>query len=129
MTQEKIKELREAAEKANNKYPLNRIGLEDEDYNYECPTCDGEGAITGDAIVNYDTEYAASIHVYGIGASLNSLESFISLANPATVLELLDERERLREALDDILLLDQSHKSPRVLLNMAIKWARKIGEK
>lgn len=69
-----------------------------DDYEITCPVCDGEGEILAKDWCNIDDQ-AIGVQVYGIGEKMTAMERFIDAANPATILELLAEIERLREAL------------------------------
>lgn len=70
----------------------------DEDGFVECPCCDGEGAVKLETdYCNYDG-VAIGVQFYGIGPHFGAAESYYRAANPAAVLELIVEVERLRAA-------------------------------
>lgn len=61
----------------------------------ECPTCGGEGSVDlGGDYLNYDNE-ALGVQFYGIGDAHVKAEDYYRAANPATVLALIAEVERL----------------------------------
>jgi hypothetical protein len=73
--------------------------------NYNCPCCEGEGAVEGKTFTNFDG-FAVGVQFFGVGDEFAKYEAFFRAANPQTVTVLLDtlerqagEIERLREAL------------------------------
>lgn len=73
--------------------------------NYNCPCCEGEGAVEGKTFTNFDG-FAVGVQFFGVGDEFAKYEAFFRAANPQTVRVLLDtlerqaaEIERLRGAL------------------------------
>lgn len=65
----------------------------------ECPSCGGEGHIDlGNDYCNYDS-CALGVQFYGIGDEHVMAEAYYRAANPAAVLELIAEVERLNSEL------------------------------
>jgi len=71
--------------------------------NYNCPCCEGEGAVEGKTFTNFDG-FAVGVQFFGVGDEFAKYEAFFRAANPQTVRVLLDtlerqaaEIERLRE--------------------------------
>ena len=76
--------------------------------NYNCPCCEGEGAVEGKTFTNFDG-FAIGVQFFGVGDEFAKYEAFFRAANPQTVRALLDtlerqaaEIKRLREALRNI---------------------------
>jgi hypothetical protein len=62
----------------------------------DCPACGGDGTISiGNDYCNYDGS-ALGVQFYGIGDEHQRAEAYYRAANPASVLELIAEVERLR---------------------------------
>ena len=89
----KLKELRSICETMFKHYPLD---LREEDGQYECPACNGEGYVDG---TGFDTQLAASIQAYGIGSDLADAEKFVEKITPKTVLALIKALEEGMKAL------------------------------
>ncbi len=77
--------------------------------NYNCPCCEGEGAVEGKTFTNFDG-FAVGVQFFGVGDEFAKYEAFFRAANPQTVTVLLDtlerqaaEIERLRGALGELI--------------------------
>lgn len=61
--------------------------------NYNCPCCEGEGAVEGKTFTNFDG-FAIGVQFFGVGDEFAKYEAFFRAANPQTVRALLDTLER-----------------------------------
>ena len=88
----KLRELAQKATPQNFETAQIKTG---HDASIECPFCGGEGLIASEGgYCNYDG-VAIGVEFYGVGTEFGSAEAFYRAANPATVLQLLDEIDRL----------------------------------
>lgn len=78
--------------------PQNFDSAENKDENgyAECPCCGGEGAVLVEAdYCNYDN-VALGVQFYGIGNEFGAAEAYYRAANPAAVMALIAENEKLK---------------------------------
>jgi hypothetical protein len=95
---EELKKLAEAAtpgdlDTCND--PADEYGGKDPSGWLECPACGGSGEVEGVTYCNFD-HVAMGVQFFGIGNEFTNYEKFFRAFNPATVLELIAEVERLR---------------------------------
>jgi hypothetical protein len=87
--------------------------------NYNCPCCEGEGAVEGKTFTNFDG-FAIGVQFFGVGDEFAKYEAFFRAANPQTVRALLDtlerqaaENKRLRDSaaktFADVMFLRKDH--------------------
>lgn len=81
--------------------PIELKKLDDNSDYFECPLC-GEGHIEHYNAVIYESAYAASVHVYGIGDSLIAVENHFQNMSPANTLKILDLLERASKLMPHI---------------------------
>jgi len=69
----------------------------------DCPMCGGEGTVDCEnEFVNIDG-VALGVQFYGIGKEFGYAEAYFRSVTPAAILELLEQRDQLLEALQNVL--------------------------
>lgn len=85
----------QTSERATSQYPFDPVPDETHQ-DYVCPLCDGEGYVEGST---WHTQKAASIQAFGIGDDLETMEQFVSEANPENIRAVIQAAQAMAEAL------------------------------